>query len=173
MTKQALKLILYAVILVLCQVIVFNHVCLFHVAVPFVFIYVIMRLPLTLSVNWVLTVSFLLGLIVDVFSDTQGMNALACTFIGMLRKPVLGLYFPREDELTDPELTMRTLGAAVYIKYVLTLSLIYCAIIFVIESFALFDVVQMILRISSSTLLTAMLIIGVDTLTLKRREKRL
>ena len=70
------------------------------VAVPFVFIYVLVRLPLNLSVNWVLTIGFLTGLSVDIFANTQGMNALACTILAMSRRNVLHLYFPREDELT-------------------------------------------------------------------------
>ena len=74
MSKTVLKFILLGIILVLAQVIVFNHICLFNVAVPLVFIYLILRLPITLSLNWLLTISFFLGLIVDIFSDTYGMN---------------------------------------------------------------------------------------------------
>lgn len=50
MTKEILKFALLSVILVLCQVIVFNHICLFGVAVPLVFIYSLIRLPLNLNV---------------------------------------------------------------------------------------------------------------------------
>ena len=67
MSKTVLKFILLGIILVLAQVIVFNHICLFNVAVPLVFIYLILRLPITLSLNWLLTISFFLGLIVDIF----------------------------------------------------------------------------------------------------------
>lgn len=83
MTKEILKFALLSVILVLCQVIVFNHICLFGVAVPLVFIYSLVRLPLNLNVNWVMTLGFLLGLTVDVFSNTQGVNALSCTLLSV------------------------------------------------------------------------------------------
>ena len=103
MVKTALQFVILYVLMVLTQVIVFNHICLFGYAVPLVFIYVIIKLPVTLNVNWVLTLSFLLGLTIDIFSDTQGMNSLACTILGILRKPVLHLYFPREDEMSTPQ----------------------------------------------------------------------
>lgn len=111
MSKLTLQFILLGVILVFAQVIVFNHICLFNVGVPMVFIYLIIRLPITLAVNWVLTIGFFLGLIVDVFSDTYGMNAVACTVLAMLKRPVLRLYVPREEDLVRPEPSMMSLGA--------------------------------------------------------------
>ena len=98
MAKEILKYLLLFVVLVVAQVVVFNHLCLFNVAVPLVFIYFIVKLPVNLSVNWAMAVSFLLGLMVDIFSNTQGMNALACTVLAAIRLPMLRLYFPREED---------------------------------------------------------------------------
>lgn len=173
MSKTTLQFILLGVILVLAQVIVFNHICLFNVAVPLVFIYLIVRLPITLSVNWTLTIAFALGLIVDVFSDTYGMNALACTILAMLRKPVIRLYVPREEDLTRPEPSMLSLGMAVYLKYLLTMTLIYCTFIFVIEAFTFFNPLQLVLRIICSTILSLVIMLGIDSLMTPRSEKRL
>lgn len=155
------------------QVIVFNHVSLFGFAVPFAFIYLILRLPITLSVNWVMTIAFAMGMIVDVFSDTQGMNSLACTILAILRRPVYKLYIPREEDLTDPQLSIHTLGVAIYLKYILSMSLIYSVLIFVIESFGFFDPLILVLKIISSTILTTLILFGIDSLTLQKREKRL
>lgn len=58
MSKTTLQFILLSLVLVLAQVLVFNHICLFNLAVPMVFIYVIVRLPITLNTNRVLTVGF-------------------------------------------------------------------------------------------------------------------
>ncbi len=46
MSKLTLQFILLGVILVFAQVIVFNHICLFNVGVPMVFIYLIIRLQI-------------------------------------------------------------------------------------------------------------------------------
>lgn len=173
MSKTTLQFFLLGLILVLAQVIVFNHICIFNVAVPMVFIYLIVRLPITLSPNWVLTIAFFLGLIVDIFSDTYGMNALACTVLAMVRRPVLRLYVPREEDLTRPEPSVQSLGTAVYMKYLLTMTLIYCTLIFLIEAFALFNPLQLVLRIVFSTLLSFVLMLGIEAIMTSRSEKRL
>lgn len=173
MSKTTLQFILLALILVLAQVIVFNHVCLFNVAVPLVFIYLIVRLPVTLSLNWTLTIGFVLGLVVDIFSDTYGMNTVACTVLAMLKKPILRLYVPREEDLSRPEPSMQSLGTAVYVKYLLTMTLVYCIMIFVIEAFTFFNPLQLVLRIVFSTLLSLILMLGIDSIMTPRSEKRL
>ena len=173
MSKTALQFIILGLILVLAQVIVFNHICLFNVAVPMVFIYLIIRLPITLSLNWVLTIGFFLGLLVDVFSDTYGMNALACTVLAMLKRPVLRLYVPREEDLTRPEPSMLSLGTGVYMKYLLSMTLIYCTLIFLIEAFTFFNPLQLVLRIVFSTILSLFIMLGIDSIMTPRSEKRL
>ena len=170
MSKIALQFILLTIILVTAQVIVFNHISLFNVAVPMVFIYVIIRLPITLSLNWMVTIGFFLGLTVDIFS---GMNAMACTLLAMLRRPILRLYVPREEDLTKPEPTMMSLGTAVFLKYLLTTTLLYCFLIFSIEAFTFFNPLQLLLRIVFSTLLSMIVMLGVDSLMTPRSEKRL
>lgn len=173
MSKTTLQFLLLGLILVLAQVIVFNHICLFNVAVPMVFIYLIIRLPITMSLNWVLTIGFFLGLIVDIFSDTYGMNALSCTVLAMLRRPVLRLYVPREEDLTRPEPSMLSLGTAAFMKYLLTMTLIYCTLISVIEAFTFFNPLQLMLRIIFSTILSLIIMLGIDSIMTPRSEKRL
>lgn len=163
MNKTIIQFSALFIVLVLLQAMVFNNICLFNVAVPFVFIYFIVYLPVTLSVNWVLTLSFLAGLCVDIFANTQGMNALACTVIAMSRRSVLHRFFPREDELSIPEPSIRSLGQEVYMKYLFTMVLLYCTMIFLIEAFSFFDIWRLLLRILCSTLLTFLLLLGIDS----------
>ena len=169
MTKEILKFAFMFVALAVCQVVVFNHICLFGVAIPLIFIYFIIKLPITLGVNWAMTFSFLLGLVIDIFADTQGMNAMACTVLAVCRVPMLNLYLPRQDDLGNPEPSVRTLGAAVFMKYALTMTAIYCTLFFVIEAFAFFNVFRMLLKIVSSTVLTFVVIMAIDGLTAGRK----
>lgn len=162
MAKEIIKFTLMFIALTLCQVVVFNHICLFSVAVPLVFIYFIVKLPVTLGVSWVMTLSFILGLTVDIMSNTQGMNSLASTILAVTRLPVLHLYMPRQDTLSNPEPSIRTLGPAIFMKYAITLTAIYCTLFFIIEAFAFFNPVHMILKIASSTLLTFIVIMAID-----------
>lgn len=173
MAKIFLQYGLLFTALVLAQVVIFNRVCLFNVALPFLFIYFIIRLPLTLSANWSMTLGFILGTVIDIFSDTPGMNALACTILGAARRPMLQLYISRNEDIPQAEPSLRSLGIGTYMKYVLTVTLIYCFLIFSIEAFTFFNPGKLLLRILCSTILTSVLILGTDSLTISPREKRL
>ncbi len=173
MTKSVFSFTLLFIILVVSQVVVFNHLLLFNVAMPLVFIYFILRLPVSLHINVLFTLSFLIGLTIDIFSDTQGMNALACTLLAAMRRPLLGLYIPREDDIVGGEPSIRSLGIGTYMKYLLTFTFVYCALYFIIESFSFFDFSRLMLRILFSTVLTFVLILGIDSLCIPRNAKRL
>ncbi len=173
MSKTTLKFIVLALVLIMLQVVGLNHFCLFGIAMAFAYIYLILHLPLDLNQNWVLTIGFFLGLVIDVFSDTQGMCALSCTILAALRKPVLKLYLPREEELTDPCPSMVSIGTAVFVKYALTMSLVYCICIYLIEAFSLFSPVRLGLPIAGSTVLTWLVVLAIDTIVSRSNEKRL
>ncbi len=173
MIKTQIQYILMFAILVLAQAVVFNHICLFGIAVPLVFIYLIIKLPVTLNTNWALTIGFFLGLIVDIFSNTQGLNALSCLILAAMRHGVLHLYFPREDDMTDSIPSSKSIGREVYLKYLFSMSLLYCLVFFMIESMTFFNLGRLIMKIIGSSVLTFLFLMIIDSLTTRRREKRL
>ena len=172
MTKTILHFVILAIVLILVQA-VCSKLILFNVAVPFVFIYLILRLPMNWHTNVILTVAFLMGLMVDVFGNTPGMNALSCTVLAGVRHSVFNAFVPRENEMADPIPSMETLGLGVYLKYMVTLVLIYCTLIFFIQAFTLRDVLLTLERILASTMLTALILLGIDSLVSTQREKGL
>lgn len=126
-----------------------------------------------LSVNWLLTWAFLSGLTVDVFSDTPGVNALACTLLAMLKRPMLYAYVPRDDRTKDIVPTLSSLGFAVYGKYLFSMSVVYCILAFSIEYFNFADVKEIVIMSAASAALTFLILLGVDSLIVTHREKRL
>lgn len=171
MIKTIFEYAVLFVVMVLVQVIC-SHICLFGIAIPLIFIYFIIRLPLNLSVNWVMTLAFSIGLIIDMFNNTQGMNALACTTIAVLRFPIFSLYFSREEDLAHPIPSISTLGIGIYLKYLLSIVFVFCTLLFLIQSFSLHDIHLTLFRIVGSTILTTLLLFGIDSLY-STREKRL
>ena len=95
MSKTILQFIFKCVVLILAQVVIFNNIVLFNAVVPFVFIYIIISAPVTWSVNVVLTIGFFSGMAVDAFSNTQGVNALACTVLASAVSCLLPVYAAR------------------------------------------------------------------------------
>lgn len=160
-------------ILIPMQALVFDHMVLFNMAVPFVFIYLIVMLPVTLSTNLSLTIGFLTGLIMDLFCDTPGLNAMCCTILAFVRKPVFHLYQSMDDDLAGREPSAKTMGASGFMKYIISLAVIYCVCIFTIETFQIFKLKLLLPRIISSAAYTFIFLYALDSLLTRRNEKRL
>ncbi len=162
--------IILLIILILAQVLICNHIHLFNIAVPFIFIYVIVRLPLSLSHTSLLTWGFVAGLIVDIFSDTPGVNALACTLLAGSRNFIFYLYIPKDDRTQDVQPSIANLGFAVYAKYLITLCLFYCLAVFFIEYLSFYYVKEILECGLSSALLTFLLLLGIDSLMRSKKD---
>ena len=174
MSKTFLQFLLLFLVLVPAQAVIFNHIALFSVGLVFVFIYFIIKLPVNLSAAKVIALSFLIGFVIDIFQDTPGVNALACTCLGGARRTIMRLYIPREEDIQHSIPSIRTLGPAVFAKYSVTMTLLFCALVFLIEAFTFFNPAILAARIAASTLLTWILLIAIDSLSLpSRSEKRL
>ncbi len=154
MIKEVLVYSLLFICLILAQVLIFNHIVLFSVAVAFIFIYFIISLPMSLHTNWLLCLSFLTGFVIDIFSDTPGVNSLSCTILAILKRPVFYAYVPRDDKTKVMHPTIQTLGWPAYTKFLLTMCAIYCVLVFCIEYFSVGNVKDILIMSLSGTLFT-------------------
>ena len=82
--------------LVLLQVLILNNVHIAGYATPFLYIYVILKFETETSRNALMLWAFFLGLTVDIFSDTLGMNAAATVVLAFSRPALLQLFVPRD-----------------------------------------------------------------------------
>lgn len=170
MDRNLIQNLAIYILLILVQVLICNHIRLFGVAIPFIFIYVIIRLPLTLSTTSLLSWAFLGGLAVDLFSDTPGLNSLSCTILAIVKRPTLFAYVARDDRTRDIAPSLGTLGFSYYAKYMLTMCAIYCFLLFTIEYFSFADVKEIVIMAVSSSLFTFLLLLGIDSLVVTKRE---
>lgn len=161
------------IVLVLAQVLICNHIMLFNVATIFIFIYVIISLPMDLKTDWLLTWGFIAGFLVDIFSDTPGVNSMSCTILSMLKRPALYAYVPKDDRTKNIIPSLRNLGFSVYGKYLFTMSILYSVLVFTIEYFNYAAVKEIVIMSVSSAVITFMVLLGLDCLIVSRREKRL
>lgn len=174
MNKTVLAFILKFILLTLAQVVIFNNLVLFNAIVPFVFIYIIISMPITWSTNLSVFLGFLAGVIIDIFSNTQGMNALSCTILAFIRKPIFHLYVQRDEDLGGIKPSQRSMGSSEFMKYVSTMTLIYCLCIFLIDAFAIFNPLRFIIQVLGSSIFTIVIIYALDSLfTQQPHEKRL
>lgn len=173
MNRTTINLLLTYLILVPAQALVFNNLVLFDVAVPMVFIFLIITLPVTFSTNKVMTIGFFTGLTVDILSDTPGVNALSCTVMSFVHHPIFHLYVPVDNDLAEQRPSILNMGVPAFLKYALTMVTLYCLLYFSVEAVGFFNLRLYLLRIAASAIYTFILIYALACITVSRREKRL
>lgn len=164
--KELFQYIALFIILILVQVLICNHIVLFNVAIPIVFIYLIIRLPINLNSGWLYTIAFMAGFLVDLFSDTLGVNSLACTLLAALKRLVYFAYVPRDDKTKTMTPTVSELGLGTYCKFLLTMVLIYSILAFSIEFFNFADVKSIVIMAACSTAFSFLILLSIDSLTI-------
>lgn len=152
--------------LVLLQVLILNNVHIAGYATPFLYIYLILKFESETPRNTLMLWAFFLGLTVDIFSDTPGMNAAASVALAFLRPTFLRLFVPR-DTLGDIVPSIKTMGFASFLKYLVVSVFIQHTILLTIEFFSFAHIGTLLLRIITSMLLTITCILAVEGLRKK------
>lgn len=147
--------------LVLLQVLILNNVHIAGYATPFLYIYLILKFESDTPRNALMLWAFFLGLAVDVFSDTPGMNAAATVLLAFLRPTFLRLFVPR-DTLDTLVPAIRTMGILPFLKYLVVSVLIHHGLLLTLEFFSFTHIGTLLLRIAASTLLTVTCIMAVE-----------
>ena len=145
----------------LLQVLILNNIFLFGAATPFLYIYPLLTLNRNIDRNLLMIIAFVAGLVIDIFSNTPGVNAAASVLTAFMRPGVLRMYAPRE-EFEDFEPNIHVLGIWAFFRYVITIVCIHHAALFLLEAFSLAHIGYLSLRILFSTLLTSFLVMAIE-----------
>ena len=133
MINNILRGFIYFVVLVLVQVLILNNIHFLRVATPFLYLYFILKMPVGSSRTNVVFFSFLIGLTIDVFSNTPGMHAFACTLAGFIRHSLIQLLMGKDlPEGINP--SYKTFGYGGFFRYTLLFVVIHHVALFLIES---------------------------------------
>lgn len=152
---------------VLVQVLVLNQMHIYGYATPFFYIYFILKFNSKTSSNELMAWAFALGITIDMFSNTPGMNAAAATCLAFVRTPMLRLVTLRDmDESFLPGID--TLGMSSFFRFVLLASALFCTFLLLIDTFSFFDLGRLVLRILSSTAATIVCIFCAESIGRKK-----
>ena len=166
MTIDLFKQLGAFVVLCAAQALVFNRIHLFGCATPLIYIYMILKLRRNYPQWGALLWSFALGLTIDAFSNTPGVAAASLTLIGAVQPYFMRLFVQR-DAAEDLKPSVRTLGFSKFSFFAFCLTLLYCTVFFVLETFNFFYWVQWLLQVVGSTLVTFVMIITFDSVSKK------
>lgn len=150
------------VLLVTVQVLVLNNVQFLGFINPYIYILFILTLPVQLNRHVTLLLGFLLGIIIDMFSNTPGMHAFATVLISYMRNVTIRL-FTSIEEGSNPVPSFYTFGVTSFIKYVFVLVFIHHTTLFLLEAFSLVDFKIIFLKILINTVVTLLIILGIQS----------
>lgn len=169
MINNLLRGLFYFVVFVMIQILVLNNIHFLRIATPFLYLYFIIKLPVGISQAQVVFFSFLAGLSIDVFSNTPGMHAAACTLAGFSRQSLINFFIGKDlPEGIYPSYT--TFGFGGFFRYVLAFVVIHHLTLFLIESLTLFDPLFLAVRIMASVATTTLLICTVEAFNLESQK---
>ncbi len=163
MTSDLINRIVAFVVFLVVQALVLNHIHLFGVATPLLYVYFVLLFRRNHPKWSILMWSFFLGICIDVFSNTPGVAAGSMTLVAMFQPYVLEAFHTSDSE-DNLKPGMRSLGVSKFIFYPIILVFLYTLAFFSLEAFNFFNWLQWLLCISTSTLLTVVLILVIENL---------
>ena len=151
------------IVLILIQVLVMNNIQFLGFINPYIYVLFIISLPVK-TPHWLsLVLAFILGITVDIFTNTLGLHAFACVLIAFLRNPLIKIFAPNEDNINFTP-SFNTFRTADYMKYVFILVLVHHFTLYYMEIFSFANFWITAYRASISSLITISIILGVRLL---------
>lgn len=172
MINEVLKLLVQFVVLAALQVLILNNIQLSGFINPYIYILFILQLPVKFPRIPSLLLAFAAGIIMDMFSNTQGMHAAATVAMAYMRYPVLRLMAPRDGYDSEAVPGIRNFGLQWFLTYSSILVLIHHFVLFYAEVFRFSEFFSTLLRVLLSVIATLLLIIIGQFLVIRNREER-
>lgn len=156
--RELIKYGFMFLVLGLVQVLIFNQVHLSGFINPFIYILFIMLLPINTPRYLLLLSGFLLGLFIDVFSNSLGMHTTATVFIAYVRPSIIRIISNREEDRNNyPGLKQNSFSW--FLAYALITVFIHHLIFFYLEFFTFTHFLSTLLRVLLSSLFSVFIII--------------
>jgi len=160
MNKFLVSNITRFVILVLVQVLILNNINFLGFVNPYLYVLFILLLPLNLTHYKVIFFSFLMGLTIDLFEDSGGINAAASVLIGFLRPSFLRFSFGISYE--HQTVKFHQTPFAQRFTYISLLVVIHHLVLFSLEIFNLSYIILILKKTLFSSIFTILLILIVS-----------
>jgi rod shape-determining protein MreD len=145
--------------MILLQVLLFNNIMFSGYVNPYVYIMIILLLPVEIPSWFLLIISFGTGLVIDIFSGTIGMHTASTVLAGFSRPYVLRYIAPRDGYESGDSPSMALYGARWFLIYTLIIVLIHHLSLFYLEVFSFTDFFRTLLRVILSSGFTVIFVL--------------
>lgn len=156
--------------LVLLQVLILNRISLFGYATPMFYIWFIVRFESSMTRNAMLIWGFFIGIVIDMFTGTPGLNAACSTILALLQPKIVTLFLSKDRrDIVVP--SRDTMGGGPLAGYLFLTTLVHHTFYFIFRGIPLGDWTVLMAKIVFSTLLT-FLIMFVVGMSADKSDKR-
>jgi rod shape-determining protein MreD len=169
MKNSLLKNIIRFIVLILAQVLLFNNMNINNYLNPYVYILIIMLLPIHINRSLLLIIAFVTGITIDYFGNTLGLHAFASVFIAFMRPGLLKLLFRNTEFKDEEEPVPFVIGWGGFIRYSIIMVFTFQFVLFNIEALSFNNFLFTLLKVLFSSILTLFLILIVMLVFSKRK----
>lgn len=163
------RILIYFLILVVVQIPLLQNWVLFKTAFPFPYIGFILLLPFAIARSWHMVVAFLIGLIIDIFSNTPGMHAAASVAVAYGRNAWLSVATDVGDE--DLDITIQHLKILRFLFFIIPLIFIHHLFLFILENEGVSGFLRILSKSFWSALLSSSIVILAAMVAVRRKQR--
>ncbi len=144
--------------LVLTQVLVLNHIQFSGFVNPYIYLLFVLLLPLSSPRYVVLILAFLMGITIDIFSNSLGIHSFATVFVAYFRPIVIRVISSREEDMSDyPGLMQNKLSW--FFSYVTIMVVMHHFVLFYLEVFTFSNFLGTLARVFFSSVFSVFAIV--------------
>ncbi len=154
--------------LVLLQILVLNNINFLGYINPFLYILFIFLYPIKKLDSTLLLLAFLLGLSIDFFTNTGGVNAAATLFIAFARIPVLKSIIGKRD-IDYNGIAIRKLPFFKFLSFIAVLTFMHHFVVFGLEYFKWDNMGIILLKTVLTSVFTIILVLISYTFVVRKK----
>ncbi|MHB1179792.1 MAG: rod shape-determining protein MreD [Daejeonella sp.] len=146
-------------LLIAVQVFLLKNTGYYNLSIPYLYILFILLLPFGIPNGLLFFLAFFTGLTIDVFYDTLGLHALACSILAFVRILFIRLTVQRDGFDNEPEPRLGIMGFRWFLFYTIILAFFHHLVLFTFETFRASEIGYTLIRVVLSCLLSTILIL--------------
>ncbi len=168
MSSASIQLISRFVILVFVQVLILNNINFLGYINPYLYILFIMLFPVRNNRTAIVFISFLLGLCIDIFSDSGGVHAAACVFVAYIRPTFLKFSFGTVYDYQTIKFNQTELSTR--LTYFTLITVVHHLVLFSLEVFNISKIILILQKTLFSSIFTILLCLIMTILFSNKRK---
>lgn len=159
MNRFLMKYPLMVVLFIGLQVFILNNIQIAGFVNPYLYIYLILCLPVNAPKWLVLSLGFGVGTAIDYLTATPGLHASATVFIAFVRLILLPMLLPLSRTEDENWPTVKYFGWSWFLRYIVIFTLLHHTLLFMLEAFSFKLIWFTAIKIVASTIFTLLLLV--------------